>query len=210
MIRVDATLPIRPGMAVWPGDGGVVFTRTSSMADGDSCNVTRLDMGVHTGTHVDAPSHFIAAGQSVDAMDLDVLIGAAFVLDLPDVRDSVTAEDLAAAPECERLILRTANTARSLLSSAAFCEDFTHISRPAAAAIAERGIRLVGVDYLSVEGFRSGSHAVHDTLLGAGIVLVEGLDLRDVSGGWWWMACVPLKLEGADGSPARVIFERDA
>jgi len=98
-------------MAVWPGDGGVVFTQISSMADGDSCNVTRMDMGVHTGTHVDAPSHFIAAGQSVEAMDLDTLIGSAFVLDLPDVRGLVTAEDIAGAPDCERLILRTANTA---------------------------------------------------------------------------------------------------
>ena len=180
------------------------------MADGDSCNVTRLDMGVHTGTHVDAPSHFVSGGSTVEGMALDVLIGPAYVIDLPDVRDSVTAEDLAAAPKCERLILRTANTARGLLTSDSFCEDFAHISGEAAAAIVERGIRLVDVDYLSVEGFRSGSHAVHDTLLGAGIVLVEGLDLREVSGGWWRIVCLPLKLEGADGSPARVLFERDA
>ena len=197
-------------MAVWPGDGGVVLTKTSSMADGDSCNVTRLEMGVHTGTHVDAPSHFVLGGSTVEAMALDALIGPAYVLDLPDVRDSVMAEDLAAAPACERLILRTANTARGLLTSESFCEDFAHISGAAAAAIAERGIRLVGVDYLSVEGFRPGSHAVHDTLLEAGIVLVEGLDLREVSGGLWRIVCLPLKLEGADGSPARVIFERDA
>lgn len=209
-LRVDASLPIGEGMPVWPGDGGVLFQATSSMAAGDSCNVTRISLGVHTGTHIDAPSHFVAGAGTVDAVALDALIGPAFVLDLPDVDGPISASGIAEAPECERLVLRTGNTRRRLLHQPAFREDYAHLDESAAGEIVRRGIRLIGVDYLSVEGFATGTSAVHDALLSAGVVAVEGLDLEQVTGGWWRILCLPLKLEGLDGSPARVVFERDS
>lgn len=209
VIQIDASVPIRSGMPVWPGDAPVNLELTSSIADGDACNVTLARFSVHTGTHVDAPAHFIAGGGGVEGLPLGALIGPAYVLDLGDHQGALEAHHLSQTPPCERLVLRTGNTRRGLMGKDTFSEDYAHLAESAAMWLVESGVRLIGVDYLSVEGFNTGSHVVHDTLLGAGVVALEGLDLTDVEGGWWNLICLPSKLQGADGSPARVVFQRE-
>lgn len=208
MIRIDASVPIGSDTPVWQGDPQVETSLLSSIAKGAANDVTLLKMTTHAGTHVDAPKHFIVGAKGVDEMDLDVLIGPAFVLDLPEVTDLIEAAHVKLAPQCERLIFRTANTTRKLMRRKEFCTGYASIGETAAKELVSRGVRLAGIDYLSVESFNGSSHVVHDTLLKAGVIPLEGLDLTDVEGGWWTLICLPAKLQGADGSPARVIFER--
>lgn len=210
VIRIDASVPIGPDTPVWPGDPPVELRRVSSIAAGNASNVTHASFSAHAGTHLDAPCHFIDCDRGVDTLDLDALIGPAYVLDMGEFSGGIEASHLEDVPECQRLILRTSNTTRALMRRSEFTPDYAHLTESAATWLVERGVRLVGVDYLSIEGFRTGSHIVHDTVLAAGIIAVEGLDLTDVSGGWWRIICLPAKFQGADGSPARVVFERDA
>lgn len=208
----DVTLPVYPGMIVWPGDAGVRLMPTSRMADGDDHNVSELSLGVHTGTHVDAPYHFLADGVTVEQLPLDALVGPAIVAHLPDVA-AITAADLEALhppTETQRLLFKTRNSDLWARGEIAFQMDYVALTPDAARWVVERGMRLVGVDYLSVDGFHSQDHPVHRTLLRAGVVIVEGLDLRGVEAGVYELYCLPLKLAGADGAPARVILIRRA
>lgn len=206
---IDASVSISEDMSVWPGDPRVQLERVSSIEDGAACNVTLASFTVHAGTHLDAPCHFIRDGFGVDAIALDVLIGRAYVLDLGDHHGAIHQADIDRAPECERLVLRTGNTRRGLMRSREFHTDYAHLAEDAAELIVRRSIRLVGIDYLSVEGFNAPSHAVHDILLGNEVIAVEGLDLTEVDEGWWKLICLPTKLKGSDGSPARVVFRRE-
>ncbi|MCC6483722.1 MAG: cyclase family protein [Armatimonadetes bacterium] len=208
--RVDASVPLGPGTPVWPTDPPVELQRISSIRNGDSCNLTHARFSAHAGTHLDAPCHFVDCDEGVDTLNLDTLIGPAYVLDLAQHRGAIEANDLQNTPECQRLILRTSNTTRGLMRIRDFTRDYAHIGESGARWLVERGIRLIGVDYLSIEGFNTGSHTVHDIVLGARVIAVEGLDLTDVGGGWWKMICLPAKFAGADGSPARVVFERES
>ena len=205
MALIDITLPMHDGMVVYEGDPGVSVTVALSQERGDPANVSMLRFGSHTGTHVDAPVHFIAGTPGVDALALDVLIGRTLVA---QVTSSQTIEraDLAALPldGHTRLLLKTRNSA--LWERGTFARDYVAISVDAARFCVERGLKLVGIDYLSIEGFGVSGHPVHTTLLGAGVVILEGLDLSRVTPGVYELICLPLRLAGADGAPCRAVL----
>lgn len=206
MIR-DISLSLVPTLPVWPGSPGLSLTPLTSMAAGDQANVSRLAMDVHTGTHVDAPRHFLADGATVEQLDLEVLIGPATVAHLPDVA-AVTAADLASlalGPRTRRLLLRTRNSELWARGETSFQADFVALTEDAARWVAEQAIALVGVDYLSVQRFEDGPET-HRLLLRAGVVLVEGLDLSQVAPGEYELVCLPLRLAAAEGSPARAVL----
>jgi arylformamidase len=191
---IDVSVPVRPGMITYPGDPEVRLERVSSIADGEVANLSRLDLGVHSGTHVDAPLHFVEGGASVETLPLDVLVGPCVVVD---------GLDVAAVPrDAERVLFKTPNG--RLWERAEFSEDFVALDGEAARALVERGVRLVGIDYLSI-----GDEEAHQALLGAAVVVIEGLDLREVDPGEYRLVCAPLKLEGAEGAPARVLLLQD-
>jgi arylformamidase len=191
---IDVSVPVRPGMITYPGDPEVRLERVSSIADGDVVNLSRLDFGVHSGTHVDAPLHFVDGGPSVESLPLDVLVGPCVV---------VEGLDPAAVPAgAERVLFKTPNS--RLWEREEFSQEFVALDGAAARALVERGVRLVGIDYLTI-----GDEEAHRVLLGAGVVAVEGLDLREVEPGEYRLVCAPLKLEGAEGAPARVLLLRD-
>jgi arylformamidase len=209
MTIYDITLTITPTLPVWPGDAPVLLSQTSHLERGDVCTITRLDISAHTGTHLDAPAHFIRGGATVESLALDSLIGPALVVDASG-RGHVTADvldALALPPGVERLLLRTDNSAIWQRGETAFHEDFVAIAPSGAAWLVERGVRLVGIDYLSVGPFDNGV-PTHEILLGAGIIAVEGLDLSAIEPGEYQLVCLPIKIGGADGAPCRAILIR--
>jgi arylformamidase len=206
---IDISVPLLPGMPVWPGDGDFRIVPVKRMATGDKNNVSRLDCGVHTGTHVDAPWHFLKEGNTVEQLPLDAMLGEAFVAYLPEV-DVITAETLSQLTlpaGATRLLLRTRNSELWETGVAEFRKDFVALTSDAAQWLVDQGIRLIGVDYLSVH--RYGDNApTHQILLRAGIVIVEGLNLAGVAPGKYELICLPLRLNGADGAPARAVLRR--
>jgi arylformamidase len=207
MRTYDISLTISPDIPTWPGDPDVVLERISSIENGDEANVTRLSMSVHTGTHVDAPSHFLRRGRTVDKMILKTLTGRAFVLDLSDV-DLVTASVLEEAelpPRTRRVLLKTKNSQLWARGEKQFQRDYVGVSQDGAQYLVDRGVQLVGVDYLSVAPYED-TLQTHQILLNAGVVVVEGLDLSSVSDGRYNLYCLPIKLAGCEGAPARAIL----
>jgi arylformamidase len=205
---VDISVPIHPAMVVWAGDPPVLLERTESMADGAHANVSRLDLGAHTGTHVDAPVHFIDGAAGVDALALDAMIGPAVVIDATAVERHFDAEVLAglSVPEgATRLVFKTRNS--ELWASGRFESGFIGITEDGARWLVDRGVRLVGIDYLSVAPYGM-SVPTHRVLLGAGVVILEGTDLRDVEPGEYDLVCLPLRIVGGDGAPARAVLIR--
>ncbi|HJL03464.1 MAG TPA: cyclase family protein [Polyangiaceae bacterium LLY-WYZ-15_(1-7)] len=205
---IDVSVPIHADMPVWPGNPGVEVERTEAIACGAVANVSRLYLGVHTGTHMDAPVHFLEGTPAMDAMPLDATLGLARVVEVEDpvaIRAEAVRE-LDPQPG-ERLLFKTRNSSRDWAREP-FDEGFVYIDRHAAALLAEAGVRTVGVDYLSVGGFHADGVETHHALLKAGIWIIEGLDLSAVSAGRWELACLPLKLVGADGAPARAALRR--
>lgn len=206
MAIYDVSVPLRPGMPTYAGEPGPVLSFHSLLSRGDSANVSALSLGSHTGTHVDAPHHFIDGEATVEEMPLDSLVGAVYVAEFSEARH-ITAADLEAASlptGTKRLLLKTPNG--RFWADDEFHTDFIGLASDAASWLVERGYHLVGIDYLSIEQFRAPNHDVHKALLRAGIVIVEGLDLRAVPMGAYTMACAPLKVVGADGAPARVFL----
>jgi arylformamidase len=196
----DVSVPIQPGMITYPGDPQVHMERVVSIEHGDVANLTRLDFGVHTGTHVDAPLHFIDQGAGADALPLEVFLGPCEVVDATGAGGEIGAETV---PEgVERVLFKTRNS--ELWACASFDESFVRIGLAAAERLVEQGVRLVGVDYLSV-----GEPETHRTLLGAGIAAIEGLDLSGIVPGSYRLACLPLRIVDSDGSPARAVLIRD-
>jgi arylformamidase len=193
----DVSVPVQPGMVTYPGDPMVKLERVSAIADGAVANISRLDFGVHTGTHVDAPLHFIDGAPGTDQLPLDVLVGPARVIEAT----SLDAEGLAETELAERVLLKTSNS--ELWSRDDFADDFVSLTEDGARLLVERGVRLIGIDYLSV-----GDEGAHHALLEAGVVAIEGLDLRGVDPGDYQLVCAPLKLVGSDGAPARVFLLR--
>ena len=195
---------------VYPGDPGIELVAHAALERGDAANVSLLRFGAHTATHVDAPAHFIEGARTVSETPLDALVGRARVVRVgEDVRE-IGAEHVASlVPEgAERVLFRTRNSALWSSDRGNFREDFTYISGAGARALVGRGVRLVGVDYLSVEKFRSEDFETHTTLLARGVVIVEGLDLSAVKAGEYELICLPLKITGGDGdgAPARAIL----
>ena len=208
MTIYDISLPISPNLPVWPGDPKIILEEVASMDKGDHANVSRLAAGVHIGTHVDAPHHFLNDGRTVENLSLDILTGSSFVLHLDDAVDAITADILDAAPipsATLRLLLRTRNSRQWTLDSPEFQRDFIAITADGAEWLVSHGIQLIGVDYLSVAPFHD-SVPTHRILLSAGIIIIEGCDLSQVPQGKYDLYCLPLKLIGAEGAPARAIL----
>lgn len=203
----DITLPIHPDLPVWPGDPAIQLERVASISQGSNANVSRLACSVHIGTHVDAPLHFIDGGNSVDQLELKTLIGRAHVVDCRGI-DQITARVLEAAgisKRARRLLLKTDNSRLWNEGQKDFIEDFVALQPDAAEWLIKQGIRLVGIDYLSIAPYHQGA-PTHQILLRAGIVIVEGLNLGPVPAGRYTLHCLPLNLVGSDGAPARVIL----
>ena len=201
----DVSRPLHDGGTIYPGDPEIRFRSHSSIARGDEANVSALALGSHTGTHVDAPSHFLPGATPVDGIPVDRLIGPAVVLEIPDTVAAVGAGDLAAQDLLgqRRVLLRTRN---STLPARGFDREYCALSPDGAEYLLDRGVDLVGIDALSVERFGSEDFAVHHLLLGRGVVIVEGLDLSAVSPGVYQFICLPLRLQGLDGAPARAVL----
>jgi arylformamidase len=203
---VDISVPVANGGVVYPGNPEIRIEPFSELGKGASSNLSSISFGSHTGTHVDAPRHFFDAGSTVDRLPLDALVGPAQVITFPDDVLSVTAEHLqrSSLEGVERVLIRTRNSA--FVTDRDFHPDFTYVAPDGAEYLASLGVKLVGVDYLSVEQFHSGHHRTHRTLLERGIVIVEGLDLSGITPGRYAFCCLPLRLEGLDGAPARAVL----
>ncbi|GAB4344624.1 MAG: cyclase family protein [Candidatus Abyssubacteria bacterium] len=192
-------------MPVYPGDPPVEITLTSAIGKGDPANVSHLSMGAHTGAHVDSPRHFIDTGRGVDQTPLEILLGPALVVELGRT-DSICATDLLplALESEQRVLFKTSNSV--LWHTQEFQKDFVYLRADAADYLVKAGVKLVGVDYLSVEKFGSKENLAHLTLLKAGVIIVEGLNLLDVTPGRYELICLPLKIEGCDGAPCRAVL----
>lgn len=203
---IDVSVPIRPGMVIWPDNPPVEVERVMDQGQGDASTNSRFSLGSHTGTHLDAPLHFLPGGASLDAMPPSAMMGPVRVLEIDHPRE-VTPDALRPCRlrRGERVLLKTRNSTRCWRTDR-FLDDFVGVSPEAACYLAERRIELVGIDYLSIAGYHADGVAIHRTLLGAGIWILEGLDLSAVSPGRYEMACLPLKIAGADGAPARTLL----
>ncbi len=203
---IDISRPIYSGMVHWPGDPEVKVERVAEIPRGDPCTVSLLSICAHAGTHVDAPLHYLAAGQGVDQVPIDAMVGPARVVEIADP-DLITHEEL--ARHCivrgERILFKTSNSTRCW-ARGSFVEDFVHLSRKGARFLVDQGARTVGVDYLSVGGYRESGSEVHHILLEAGIWIIEGLDLTGVAPGEYELLCLPLKVADGDGAPARAVL----
>jgi arylformamidase len=202
---IDISVPIRPGMIVYEGDPEVHLERARSIADGATANISRLDFGVHSGTHVDAPIHFIEGAAGAEALPLDALVGDAYVVDatgVTDALDEAALRGLALPHRLERLIFKTRNS--RLWDLDEFSNDFVRLTADGARYVLGRSVRLVGIDYLSI-----GDEEAHVELLRAAVIPLEGLDLRSVEPGPYRLVCLPLRLLGSDGAPARAVLIRD-
>lgn len=205
---IDISVSLRDAMVHWPGDPPISIRRVKDIEHGDTANLSMISMGAHSGTHIDAPIHFIQQGAGVDKMPLDATVGRARVIEIRD-SESIKPEELLRhhIRRGERILFKTRNSSY-VWRSDEFVEDFVFISDEAASFLAKRGVRIVGVDYLSVGSFKRGGSHVHKILLGADIWIIEGLDLSRVSPGKYELICLPLKLEQGDGAPARAILRR--
>jgi arylformamidase len=203
----DVTVPISNTIPVWPGDPAVRLTSKSHVSrDGShTVRLTAIEMGSHTGTHMDAPCHMIDGGNRVHDFPLDTLVGAATVIELPAIREirRATLADFN-WQGVERVLLKTENSKH--WRDEEFYENFVYLDPDGASFLAERGVRLVGIDYLSIDKFQSESHPSHFVLLKHNIVIIEGLDLSGVPAGQYTMFALPLHLLNADGAPTRVIL----
>ncbi len=204
----DVSVLISEDLPVWPGDPGISMTLASSLHRGDDANVTRLSMGVHTGTHIDAPVHFEAEGLSIDQLPLDTLIGSCQVFELPEVEGGIGPKDLEKLDfkGTTRVLFKTTNSIWWETGERKFQKEFVYITEEGAKDLIGRGVKLVGIDYLSVEKFGSPDYATHHFLLRNQVVIVEGLNLSGISSGEYELIALPLRLKGSDGSPARVIL----
>ncbi|QUS59970.1 cyclase family protein [Synechocystis sp. PCC 7338] len=205
---IDISVPVSPELPRWPGSPEIQFQRSLDLNNGDIATDTTINFSVHTGTHVDAPSHFISEGNTVDQLDLDVMMGMAYVAVFPDDVEFITADLLNNLPlpaQIKRLLLRTRNSYFWQIKGSEFQKDFVGLTADAAQWIVDQGIQLIGIDYLSVQRYYDGP-ATHQILLDAEVVIIEGLNLDSVSEGIYELICLPIKLKGIEGAPARVVL----
>ena len=208
MTIYDISLSISPNLPTWPGDPGLNLEQYATMDKGENYNATQISSSVHMGTHVDAPRHFFNDGSTVEQLPLEVLTGPCYVTQLPDGIDAITSEVLdrtEITSEMKRVLFGTSNSHYWAKGVSKFQTDFVAITEDGAQWLVERGIQLVGVDYLSVAPYEE-SIPTHRVLLQAGVVIVEGLDLSNVMRGFYDLYCLPLKIAGSDGAPARAIL----
>ncbi len=206
---IDVTLPLSASLPAWPGDDPFTYRETLTLRAGDGSNCASIALGVHCGTHLDAPYHYIDGGTTVDCIDPEILIGSCLVIALPEAGPRIERADLAGkVPRgTRRLLVKTRNGA--LLRDGVFHEDYTAFSREAAAWLAGRGVRLLGIDYFSIAPFAD-PRPVHLAILGAGGAALEGVDLAGVDPGAYEILCLPLRIAGSGGAPARVFLRRTA
>ena len=202
----DISVPIRSGGLVYPGNPDIEITLQQAVANGASANVSTIRFGSHTGTHVDAARHFFDDGQPVDRIPLDRLIGPALLIKFSDDVRAIGAAELRehSLGGQKRVLLGTRNSA--FLSRREFVKDYTYLAPDGAQYLVDEGVELVGIDYLSIEQFHSGHHRTHRTLLEKSVVIVEGLDLSAPAAGNYQFVCLPLRIEGCDGAPARAVL----
>ena len=200
MNLIDITVPIRDGMFVYDGDPTVTLTRVKAIEDGQVANISRLDFGVHSGTHIDAPLHFIEGGTAAEDLPLEPYVVDATSVE--GVLDAGALEQLELPDGAERLLFKTPNS--QLWEEDRFSHEFVHLTGNGAQLLLDRGVKLVGLDYLSV-----GDPEAHRVLLGGGVVAMEGLDLRRVDPGPYRLVCLPLKIVGSDGAPARAVLVKE-
>ena len=199
----DISVPLGAATPTWDDKDGPRLDTLMRVGDGDTYTYSRVSTGSHAGTHTDAPAHFLADGATIEALPLDALVGPVRVVEHTGEGD-ITAADLDALEVTgspSRVLFKTRNA--PLMRTAAFTPDFVALAPDAAAALVERGVTFVGIDYLSIETYASTTHEVHRTLLGAGVVVLEGADLADVPVGEYLLACAPLNVVGAEGAPTR-------
>ncbi|HJP95728.1 MAG TPA: cyclase family protein [Pyrinomonadaceae bacterium] len=210
----DVTVPVSNELPTWPGDPGVEIGDWRSLSKGDGANVSALNFGAHTGTHVDAPAHFIEGAAKVETLSLEVLIGEAEVIEVPQDVRAIDQEFVMAhcAPETTRVLFRTRNSAFWNTDNTDFRTDFTYLDYSAAKWLVEKGVKLVGIDYLSIERFASKDHETHRVLLSQEVVILEGLNLTGIPAGKYELICLPLRLRSnlGDGAPARVVLRTAA
>jgi len=208
-VILDVSLGIGPDMLTWPGDPPVEIDPAKRLAKGDPANVSELRLGTHTGTHVDPPFHFIDGGPTADALDLDVLVGPAVVADLRHAGPSITPADLDALnlpAGTTRVLFRTPNSELWTSKTVRFPDSYTALTPESARWCVDRGIRLVGTDFLSIEQRGAPGHPTHVALLKAGAIILEGLDLSRIDPGAYELFVLPLKVLDGDGAPARAIL----
>jgi len=209
----DITLPISPDMAVWPGDPSVKIQQLSSIENGEEANVSQIRMSVHTGTHIDAPKHFLQEAGSIDKLPLEKLMGEALVLRIDDKVDVIDEKTLKNLPNvdnlvnCKKVLFKTRNSQYWDENKTRFNENYVGLNTSAAAFLAELNLDLIGVDYLSIAAYAD-SEAPHKILLGKGIILLEGINLQSVPPGIYHLICLPLPIVDSDGSPARAILTK--
>ncbi len=202
----DVSVPLSAALPVWPGDPAIEIQEWRTLANGDGANVSLVHFGAHSGTHVDAPAHFIAGARKVESLDLEALIGEAEVIEVPE--DCRVIEEEMIATNSTRVLFKTRNSNFWSADLRNFRTDFTYLSTAAAEKLARQGVRLVGIDYLSIEQFGSKDHETHRALLSREVVILEGLNLSDVPPGKYELICLPLRLRGqlGDGAPARAVL----
>jgi arylformamidase len=206
----DVSVPLSGALPTYPGDPGIKIENFRTLAQGDDANVSFAHFGLHSGTHVDAPAHFIKGGSKVSSMPLESLIGEAVVVEVPDEMRVIGANfvrtNCHGAPQ--RILFKTRNSAFWSNPQDGFREDYTYIHPDAARLLVDYEVKLVGIDYLSVEQFHSEKFETHLALLSKGLVILEGLDLREVPGGRYELICLPLRIDegSGDGAPARVVL----
>jgi arylformamidase len=209
----DVTVPISETTPVQPGESRIEIDKLSRIALGDQENTSRVHLGTHTGTHVDAPFHAVQQGLTVDKLPLDLLMGSAFVAEVDEIQgNAVDVFDLARLhfpKETTRLLIKTRNSRLWENGFTEFERDYVYLAPQTAQWLVRRGIQLLGWDYLSIDAFGAKDHRVHQTLLGAGVIVVEGLDLSRVPSGPCHLVCLPLRLKDGDGAPARVLVIRN-
>ena len=206
----DISVPLAHGMTIYPGDPDIQIQDWKAISKGDSANVSFLHFGAHTGTHVDAPAHFIEGAPRVESLPLDVLIGEAQVIQVPDNADTIDQVFVIerCAPGISRVLFKTRNSTFWRSGDSGFKRDYCYLETVAAEHLVANGIRLVGIDYLSIEKSGNPGHPTHLTLLSHGVVIVEGLNLGDVTEGHYELICLPLRVRGGqgDGAPARAVL----
>ncbi len=207
MHTYDISLTISSDLPVWPGDPPYQIEHIAEIASGDGTNTSQVHMSVHMGTHVDAPDHFLGNGNTVENLSINTMTGRAYVLHLPEV-NLITASILEHAeipPRTRRILFKTRNSDFWKNGEKQFQTGFTALDADAAQYLVDRGVKLVGIDYLSIAPYQNGRPA-HEILLKAGVVILEGIDLSRVTQGRYTLFCLPLKIAGSDGAPARAIL----
>jgi len=207
MRTYDISIPITTDMPVWPGDPAVLMQRVIKIEEGDNANVTHVSLSAHTGTHVDAPFHFLSDGNTLEKVPLNLMMGRVYVLHLPDV-DLITADVLKVSgipPRTRRVLFRTRNSEIWARGERNFQTDFVALSPDGAQYLVQRGVKLVGIDYLSIAPYQQ-SRPTHEILLKAGVLILEGINLIEIVQGRYTLYCLPLNLQGVDGAPARAIL----